>query len=98
MYYVTEIGADGYTEENGYTYVKFTTEELENLNSANCTEYVTKYVEENMITDETSELYGCVKVDEQFAYVLSMLMDKYTFAGIEGSWLKLCYYFKHVGA
>ena len=51
-----------------------------------------------MITDETSELYGCVKVDEQFAMVLGMLMDKYTFEGIEGSWLKLCYYFKHIGA
>ena len=98
MYYVTEIGADGYTEENGYTYIKFTPEELEDFASANCTEYVTKYVEENMITDESSELYGCVKVDERFAYVLGMLMDKYTFAGVEGSWLKLCYYYKHVGA
>ena len=42
--------------------------------------------------NKDSELYGCVKVDERFAYVLGMLMDKYTFAGIEGSWLKLCYY------
>ena len=98
IYYVSEVGADGYTEENGYTYVKFSADELAGFASANCTEYVKKYVEDNMITDETSELYGCVKVDEQFAMVLGMLMDKYTFEGIEGSWLKLCYYFKHIGA
>ena len=97
IYYVSEIGADGYTEENGYTYIKFSAEELEDFASANCTDYVKEYVENNMITDENSELYGCVKVDERFAYVLGMLMDKYTFAGIEGSWLKLCYYFKYVG-
>ena len=98
IYYVSEVGADGYTEENGYTYVKFSADELAGFANANCTEYVKKYVEDNMITDETSELYGCVKVDEQFAMVLGMLMDKYTFEGIEGSWLKLCYYFKHIGA
>ena len=96
-YYVTEVGADGYTEENGYTYIKFSEEELEKFGSANCTEYVTEYINKNMITDKNSELYGCVKVDEQFALVLSMFMDKYTFAGVEYSWVKLCYYFKYVG-
>ena len=98
LYYVNEIGADGYTEENGYTYIKFSADDLADFESANCTEYVKQYVEDNMITDENSELYGCVKVDERFAMVLGMLMDKYTFEGIEGSWLKLCYYFKYVGA
>ena len=98
LYYVEEIGANGYTEENGYTYVKFSASELEDFASADCTEYVKQYIADNMITDEESELYGCVKVDERFAMVLGMFMDKYTFEGIEGSWLKLCYYFKYVGA
>ena len=98
QYFVTEIGADGKTEENGYTYVKFDPEDVENLKNADFTEYVKQYLANNMITDETSELYGCVKVDEKFATVLWMLMDKYTFEGIEGSWLKLCYYYKYVGA
>ena len=43
-------------------------------------------------TDENSELYGCVAVNEEFARVLLKLMGKFTFEGIENSWLKLCYY------
>lgn len=96
-YQVDNIGENGYTEENGYTYVKFTAEDLETLGFVNYTDYVTKYVEDNMITDENSELYGCVKVDEKFAKVLSLLMDKYTFEGVEYSWVKLCYYYKYLG-
>ena len=49
------------------------------------------------LTDENSELYGCVKVDEEFAKVLSQLMDKYTFEDVEYSWVKLCYYYKYLG-
>ena len=94
---VPEIGADGKTEENGYTYVKLSEDDLKELGYVNYTEYVTKYIEDNMITDENSELYGCVKVDAEFAKVLSMLMDKYTFEGIEYSWVKLCYYYKYLG-
>lgn len=93
-YYVKSIGEDGYTEENGYTYLMFDLSKLEMLD---CTEIVKKYIEENMITDEESELYGCVKVNEEFAMILGLLMDKYTFAGIDYSWVKLCYYFKYVG-
>ena len=55
------------------------------------------YIKDNMITDETSELYGCVKVDAEFGKILELLMDKYTFAGVEYSWAKLCYYYKYVG-
>ena len=97
IYYVSEVGADGYTEENGYTYLKLTKEEMEKMESADCTEYVKEYIQNNLITDEDSELYGCVKVDEQFAYVLGMLMDKYTFADVEYSWVKLCYYYNFIG-
>lgn len=96
-YFVEEVGQNGYTEENGYTYYKLTQEEIEAMALADCTEYVKTYIEENMITDEESELYGCVKVDEQFAKVLQLLMDKYTFADVEYSWAKLCYYYKYVG-
>ena len=95
--YVATIGEDGKTEENGYTYLKLTKEEMEKMESADCTEYVKEYIQNNLITDEDSELYGCVKVDEQFAYVLGMLMDKYTFADVEYSWVKLCYYYNFIG-
>lgn len=94
---VATIGEDGKTEENGYTYVKLTNEDLKELGYVDFTEYVTKYVEDNMINDESSELYGCVKVDAEFAKVLGFLMDKYTFEGIEYSWVKFCYYYKYLG-
>ncbi len=92
-YYVLTVGEGEYTEANGYTYIKRTSE----MDNADFTEYVLNYIAENKITDETSELYGCVKVDKKFADVLWLYMNKYTFAGIEGSWLKLCYYYKYVG-
>ncbi len=96
-YFLEEVGANDYTIENGYTYYKLTPEEIAAMNFADCTEYVRNYIQDNMITDENSELYGCVKVDEQFGKILELLMDKYTFAGVECSWAKLCYYYKYVG-
>ena len=93
-YYVETIGENGYTEENGYKYLKFDISDIEMLD---CTEMVKKYLEENLITDTTSELYGCVKVTETFAKILDMFMTKYTFPNVEYSWVKLCYYFKYVG-
>ena len=44
------------------------------------------------ITEENDPRIGCVAVDEALANVLWKLMDKYTFKGVENSWLKLCYY------
>lgn len=96
-YYVETIGQDGYTEENGYTYLRFTEEEIAALKKKDYTEYVKNYLNEHLVTDEESELYGCVLVDEEFADVLQLFMGKYTFAGIDYSWLKLCYYYKYVG-
>ena len=43
---------------------------------------------------EAAELIGCVEVDEQLASILQLLMDKYTFEGVENSWLKVCYYYR----
>ncbi len=42
--------------------------------------------------EEGDPRIGCVAVDAALAEVLWKLMDKYTFEGIEDSWLKLCYY------
>ncbi len=92
-YYVEQVGEGEYTEENGYTYVK----RPEGNINYDFTQYVLEYIENNKITDEASELYGCVKVDKKFADVLWLIINKYLFAGIEESWLKLCYYYKYVG-
>ncbi len=59
------------------------------------TEIVRGYLSK-LYTD--GELAGCVKVDKELADVLQKLMDKYTFVGVDYSWLKLCYYYDYMGA
>ncbi len=41
------------------------------------------------------ERIGCVMVDERLAELLTVIMDKYTFEGINYSWAKLCYYHQY---
>ena len=48
-----------------------------------------------MITSGATK--DCVPVDQRLAELLQMIMDKYTFAGVESSWTKLCYYIDHMG-
>lgn len=86
-----------YKDLSGHNYVKFDQDDKEALDFKDYTNYVTEYINSHKVTDTTSELYGCVKVDAEFARVLGLLMDKYTFEGVEYSWVKLCYYFKYVG-
>ena len=50
-----------------------------------------------MIDDGNPERKGCVVVDENLAKILQKLMDKFTFEDVEYSWLKLCYYYDHMG-
>ena len=49
-------------------------------------------------TADAPELEGCVAVTEELAELLQMLMDKFTFRGVDHSWTKLCFYYKHLGA
>ncbi len=44
-----------------------------------------------------TERVGCVAVDEELAEILQLLMDKYTFEGVDYSWGKLCYYYDYLG-
>ena len=50
-----------------------------------------------IITAGSPEKQGCVPVDTRLAEILQLLMDKYTFSGVEHSWTKLCYYYDHLG-
>lgn len=50
-----------------------------------------------IITTGSPETHGCVMVDARLAEILQLLMDKYTFSGVEHSWTKLCYYYDHLG-
>ena len=60
------------------------------------TEVIRQY-EKKIISSGAAELRGCVVVDEQLAEILQMVMDKYTFEGVETSWRKMCYYYETVG-
>ena len=60
------------------------------------TEIMRQY-EQKIIKSGAAELRGCVPVDEQLAEILQMVMDKYTFEGVETSWRKMCYYYESLG-
>lgn len=40
---------------------------------------------------------GCVAVTERLAEILQLVMNKYTFEDVDNAWLKLCYYYDHIG-
>lgn len=62
------------------------------------TALIEKYVELKLDEKDYPERQGCVVVTEELAEALQMLMDKFTFAGVEHSWTKLCYYYDYLGA
>ncbi|MBR5601630.1 MAG: hypothetical protein IKW24_03290, partial [Clostridia bacterium] len=62
------------------------------------TDVAKKYAGMTLPTSEDApELEGCVAVNAELADLLQKLMDKYTFAGVEDSWIKLCFYYQHLG-
>lgn len=60
------------------------------------TSTIKKY-EKKIITGGAKELQGCVVVTKELADILQLLMDKYTFENVDNAWLKLCYYYDHLG-
>ena len=60
------------------------------------TSIVNKYINNQMIIDD-GETFGTIPVDQTLMLILQGLMNKYTFPGVNNSWLKLCYYFHHYG-
>ena len=65
-------------------------------NGPDLTAQISKYLSK-MYTGSAKERVGCVEVDAELAELLQMLMDKYTFAGVDYSWKKLCYYYDYLG-
>ncbi len=60
------------------------------------TEEIRTYLDK-VITSGPAGLRGCVVVDERLGEILQMLMDKYTFANVDQSWVKMCYYYDYIG-
>ena len=54
-------------------------------------------IADDLIDDGHEERKGCVIVTEELAELLQLLVDKYTFAGVDNSWKKLCYYYDYLG-
>ena len=47
-------------------------------------------------TDDVN-LYGCVRVDEELAVALQLLVENHTFKNVDHAWTKLCYYYEYYG-
>lgn len=60
------------------------------------TEEIRKYIAK-VDASANVERNGCVLVTEDLTDILQMLMDKYTFSGVDHSWTKLCYYYDYLG-
>ena len=61
------------------------------------TDEISAYISKMISYSSSSpELEGCVPVDAELAKILQAFMDKYSFAGVEHSWTKLCYYYKNI--
>jgi hypothetical protein len=99
---------DGEYKEYGYEYVIIDEETLETelvlrkapegaVSAPDYTDVVKKYVELMLDEDGYPERQGCVLVTEELAGALQLLMDKFTFEGVENSWTKLCYYYEYLG-
>ena len=58
---------------------------------------VKKYVSKMDSGKGHPERKGCVVVDKELAEILQMLMEKYTFENVDNAWLKVCFYYDHMG-
>ena len=56
-----------------------------------------KEYEKKIIKSGPKAEQGCVVVTKELAEILQKLMDKYTFEDVDNSWLKICYYYDHLG-
>ena len=100
-YEILEDGSKIEIIENGK--YKYTTEVItdkltgEPIVLTDVTDLVKVYVNSHMINNPGQPDDGLVPVDAEFARFLQAVVGKYTFEGVENSWLKLCYYYDYVG-
>jgi hypothetical protein len=62
----------------------------------NYTDQILPYLDKIIRTGPVERI-GCVVVTEELAELLQLLMDKFTFHGVDNAWTKLCYYYDHLG-
>ena len=86
-------GADNYPEQQ----VKDVLNGIYSGGGQDYTARIREIIEQKLIKSD-DETNGCIIVDEELATILQMLMDKYTFKGVETSWRKLCFYYETLDA
>lgn len=69
---------------------------LQKIPGTDRTEEIKQYLEDVIVSED--ETNGCVAVTKELAELLQLLMDKFTFEGVENSWLKVCYYYENIDA
>jgi hypothetical protein len=67
-------------------------------NGKDMTALARSYYEQIITEGDDINVKGCVEVNEELANLLQQLMDKYTFANVENSWVKLCYFYDVIDA
>ena len=92
--YLRELWGDTYDEYAAIYQVEDVYEGKYHGTGEDLTAEMQTYVDQ-MIT--SGEAKGCVVVNERLAELLQLLMGKYTFAGVDDAWTKLCYYYDHLG-
>ena len=97
QYMLTEAVMDLNTEEEVRAYVREVFNGDYHGEHGDLTDEIKGYVSK-MYNGSKTERIGCVAVDARLAEILQLLMDKYTFAGVDHSWTKLCYYYDYLGA
>lgn len=94
-YLKKEWGTDYETHYEEYK-VKDVLDGIYHGSGENYTDDIKPYLNK-MIDDGHEERKGCVPVDKQLAEILQKLMDKFTFEDVDNAWIKLCYYYDHLG-
>ena len=61
------------------------------------TDKIRAFLDDIITESENTELIGCVEMTEELAEILQIYMDTHTFNGVDHSWTKLCFYYKHYG-
>ncbi len=94
--YLKELWGDGYEENAAEFKLDDVLAGKYHGKGQDMTEEARKYLSK-MYSGSDAERVGCVEMTAELAELLQMLMDKYTFAGVDHSWTKVCYYYDFLG-
>ena len=95
--YLRELWGEQYAENAELYQIEDVFNGIYHGTGVNLSGELAAYLDQMIDNGPNHELTGCVAVDARLAELLQMVMDKYTFADVELSWLKMCYYYEQMG-